>query len=65
MAETTDKKVKYTVFFDQINPTNFQVKAKYEDEAVAKAERIYHQRFDVPLASVQEGWITESDGEDK
>ena len=57
--------MKYTVYFGQINRTNFQVKAESEDEAEDKAKRIYRKRFDVPSSAVQEGWIEESDGEDK
>ena len=55
----------YTVFFEQINGTNFQVKAKDEDEAEAKAIKLYKRRMDVPASYVQEGWLVEADGEDK
>ena len=57
--------MKYTVFFDQINITNFQVKANSEQEAREEAEKLYEKRFDIPSSDVQEGWIVESDGEDK
>ena len=57
--------MKYTVFYDQINQTNFQVKAKTPEEAEAKAEKLYRNYIEVLLATVQDGWIEESEGEDK
>ena len=57
--------MKYTVYFDQINRTNFQIEAENEDSARVKANRLYRNRLEVPSASIQEGWIIESDGEDK
>jgi len=57
--------MKYTVFFDQMNRTNFQVKANNEDEAIEKAEKLYKKRLDIPHTYIQEGWLVESDGEDK
>lgn len=56
---------KYTVFFDQVNRTNFQVKANNEEEAEKKADKLYKKRSYIPSASVDEGWLVESDGEDK
>jgi len=57
--------MEYMVFFDQVNRTNFQVRANSEQEAEEKAEKLYKKRFDIPSSCVQEGWITQSDGEDK
>ena len=57
--------MKYTVFFDQVNRTNFQVEAKDEDEARAKADRLYDWRLELPSSYVQEGWVEESEGEDE
>ena len=57
--------MRWTVFFDQINRTNFQVKAENEIEAVKKAEKLYKKRIETPCGDAQEGWIVESDGEDK
>ena len=57
--------MKYTVFFDQVNLTNFQVEASNGAQAERKATKLYKERFDVPSCSVEEGWIVESDGEDK
>ena len=56
---------KFTVFFDQVNRTNFQVLA--EDEAAAEllATKLYKKHFTIPIPSTQEGWLSESDGEDK
>jgi len=58
-------KKKYTVYFDQINRDNFQVKASNEEEAKEKAEKLYKSLRYIPSTYVQEGWIVESDGEDK
>lgn len=55
----------YTVFFDQMNRTNFQVIASNEEEAREKAAKLYKKQLDVPSAHVEEGWIVYSDGEDK
>lgn len=57
--------MKYTVYFDQINRTNFQVRANTEEEASEKARRLYKKRLDIPTSDVEEGWIVETDGEDK
>ena len=57
--------MKYTVFFNQLNRTNFQVNANSEQEAREKAEKLYKKRLDIPSGYVQERWIVESDGEDK
>jgi len=56
---------KYTVFFDQVSRTNFQVKAEDKEKAKIKAVHLYSKRREVPSASVQDGWLVESDGEDK
>jgi hypothetical protein len=56
---------KFTVFFDQVNRTNFQVLAKNEEEAELKAEKLYKKNFTIPGPSTQEGWLSENDGEDK
>lgn len=57
--------MKYTVFFDQVNRTNFQVEAENEEVARNKAERIYKRHLEIPSAYAQEGWIVEFEGEDK
>ena len=57
--------MRYTIFFDQINRTNLQVKADNEEQARRKAIKLYGKCFEVPTSFVQEGWIVESDGEDK
>ena len=57
--------MEYTVFFEQVNRTNFQVKADSEQEASEKAEKLYKKQRDIPSSCVQEGWIEKSDGEDK
>jgi len=56
---------KFTVFFDQRNRTNFQVLAKDENEAEFKAISLYKKNIDIPCPTTQEGWLIESDGEDK
>lgn len=56
---------KYTVFFEQINRTNFQVKANSKESAEAKAEKLYKKNFYTPCCEAQDGWLVESDGEDK
>ena len=56
---------KFTVFFDPVNRTNFQVLAKNEEEAELKAEKLYKKNFTIPMTSLQEGWLSENDGEDK
>ena len=56
---------KFTVFFDQVNRTNFQVLAENEEEAELKADKLYKKNFWSPIPSTQEGWFSESDGEDK
>ncbi len=57
--------MKYTVFFDQVNRTNYQVKANSKEEAIAKASRLYQRLNIPPLDDIQEGWLVETDGEDK
>ena len=57
--------MKYTVFFDQVNRTNFQVEADSEQKAEGKAKKLYHQYLDTPSVDVQEGWLMEFEGEDK
>ncbi len=57
---------KFTVFFDQRNRTNYQVLAKDKKEAAQIGRRLYETKKLLVLNSkVQEGWIKESDGEDK
>lgn len=55
---------RYTVFFDQINRTNLQVKANSPEEARIKASRLYRKRLGIPSVYVEDGWLVESDGED-
>lgn len=57
--------MKYTVFYEQVNRTNVQVEAKSPEEARVKADRIYAKRFAFPCSYVQDGWVLDSDGEDK
>ena len=57
--------MKYTVFFEQINRTNFQMEASNKEQAQKKATRLYKKHFEQPSSSVQENWMVESDGEDK
>ncbi len=57
--------MKYTVFFDQINRINYQVKAKDKYEAATKAFRLYRRVRELPTYEVQENWIVDSEGEDK
>ena len=45
--------MKYTVFFDQVNRTNMQVKATDEEEARVKANRLYKRDFEIPSAHVE------------
>ena len=56
---------KYTVFFEQVNRTNFQVVANSEEEACRKAINLYKRQIEIPSESVQDGWLVEEDGEDK
>ena len=56
---------KYTVFFEQVNRTNFQVMADNEDKAQGKADRLYKKYLELPSGYVQEDWLVESDGVDK
>ena len=58
-------KKKFTVYIDQRNRINYQVLAEDKQEAGKKGERLYRKHFDTPPISVEEGWIVESDGEDK
>lgn len=55
----------YTVFFDQINRTNFQVLAETEEQAELIATKLYKKHQEFPTTYVQQGWIKPSDGEDK
>ena len=57
--------MKYTIYFDQVEPTNFQVRAKDGDAAEEKARRLYKRGMELPSSSVEDGWLVESDGEDK
>ncbi len=57
--------MKYTVFYDQVNMTNYQVETATPEEAELKADKLYHKHFEIPTAYVQEGWLVESDREDK
>ena len=56
---------KFTVFFDQRNRTNYQVLAENIPEAELKAIKLYKKNLVIPSPEIQEGWISESDGEDK
>ena len=58
-------KKKFTVFIDQRNRINYQILAEDEQRAGEKGKRLYIKHFDTPPVSVEEGWIVESDGEDK
>ena len=55
---------KFTVYFNQMNRTNFQVLAESEEEAIWKAVRLYKKNLELPSYSVEKHWIQESDGED-
>ena len=57
--------MKYTVFFEQVNRTNFQVNADSKEQAQKEATRLYKKYFEQPSGTVQENWLLESDGEDK
>ena len=57
--------MKYTVFYDQINRTNFQVETLNKIEAINKADYLYRAHRELPSRDVLEGWPVESDGEDK
>jgi len=57
--------MKYTVFFDQVDRTNLQIEADSVLKAREKATKLYKKRLSIPSSHVQEGWIVESDGEDK
>lgn len=57
--------MKFTVFYDQVNRTNFQVEAKTKEGAETKADRLYRKQFEIPSTYVQDGWLVESDSEDK
>jgi hypothetical protein len=56
---------KFTVFFDQVNRTNFQVLAETPQEAEKKGDKLYMRDFSIPISDAQEGWLVESDGADK
>ena len=58
-------KRKFTVYFEQINRTNYQVLAVNIGAAIKKAEKLYRKDVYIPGSSIEEGWIKESDGEDK
>jgi len=62
---TEGKMKKFTIFYDQINRTNYQVLAKDEAEATLKADKLYKKEIIIPCCYVQTGWISESDGENK
>jgi hypothetical protein len=55
----------YTVFFEQINRTNFQVTASNEHSAMVKAIKLYKKQSEIPPAYVQNGWLCKTDGENK
>ncbi len=57
--------MQYTVYYDQFNRTNFQVKARNEEEALKKAMELYKKQLHNTPAYIEEGWIVETDGEDK
>ncbi len=57
--------MQYTVYFAQVNRTNFQVEARNEEEAVKKAGRLFKKYWYNPPVCVEEGWMMELDGEDK
>lgn len=57
--------MKFTVFFDQINRTNFQIEAASKEEAREKARNLYLSRLVLPFPYLQTGWIVPEDGEDK
>jgi hypothetical protein len=57
---------KYTVFFDQINRTNFQVLAHDKHSAEIKAIKLFRKHnAEIPSSYVQNGWLENKDGEDK
>ena len=56
---------KYTVFFEQINRTNFQVLAHDKHGAEIKAIKLYKKKFNIPSIEVENRWLVETDGEDK
>lgn len=56
---------KFTVFFEPQNGIHIQVEAFSKWEARDKATIIYKKRNYIPSSYVQEGWIVESDSEDK
>lgn len=56
---------RFTVFFDQRNRTNYQVLAENIAEAELKAIKLYKKNLVIPCPETQEGWLVQSDGEDK
>ena len=56
---------KYTVYFEQVNRLNFQVRADNEDEARREGARLYKKYLELPSSYIEEDWIVESDGVDK
>ena len=56
---------KFTVFYEQMNKINYQVLAKDINEARFKADKLYKEHLYIPFDTVQEGWISKEDGEDK
>ncbi len=57
--------MEYTVFFEQVNRTNFQVRASSKEQARVQANKLYKKYIERPASSVQDNWLVESDGEDK
>ncbi len=56
---------KYTVFYDQINRINYQILAKDKNEAKLKVDKLFKEHLYIPFDTIQEGWLSENDGEDK
>ncbi len=56
---------KFTVFYDQRNRINYQVLAEDKSRAILKANKIYKKNMIISDVDVQEGWLVESEGEDK
>ena len=56
---------KFTVFYHQLNKINYQVLAKDKNEAKFKADKLFKEHLYIPFDTIQEGWISPKDGEDK
>lgn len=56
---------KFTVFYNQLNRINYQVLAQDKNEARFKADKLFKEYLFVPFDTIQEGWISENDEEDK